>query len=335
MIPSGLWKSAARMSLKNRWLTALLIALIVSLPSLLVQGIGAVTGNDLIGKLLANDQIREAYEAAYTGGTVDAQKLTAGVTEVLRSPGLWVIQGLRIVAWLVTPCLTLGMTAWLLSCLRRQEPGDVSAVFSRMNLFFKGIGLRLYVAWRIFLFMLPGVGVYLLSLLPILLGDTQSRISMLTAVTASMSLQLLALSGMVALGVIAALKYVFSDIVLADNPTMGPVAAAKESKRLTQGRKGQVFRLYIGFILWYLLLMLAIEMSLTMFGSVVSLMVEMLGSLAINVYLSSSVCALWLGCRGQWKNPLDPEDPEREEEDGDEEEENEESGIQTCQRSLC
>ena len=35
---SAFWKRQARAALKNHWLTALLIALVVSLPSLLVQG---------------------------------------------------------------------------------------------------------------------------------------------------------------------------------------------------------------------------------------------------------------------------------------------------------
>ena len=44
--PSGFFKTKARDALKGHWQTALLIALIVNLPSLLAQGISVFTGND-------------------------------------------------------------------------------------------------------------------------------------------------------------------------------------------------------------------------------------------------------------------------------------------------
>ena len=44
--PSAYFRAKARAALKGHWQTALLIALIVSLPSLLAQGITAFTGND-------------------------------------------------------------------------------------------------------------------------------------------------------------------------------------------------------------------------------------------------------------------------------------------------
>ena len=55
-----------------------------------------------------------------------------------------------------------------------------------------------------------------------------------------------------ALGVTAMLRYALGDMVLADHPETGPVKAAEESKRLTKGRKGLLFSLYLSFIFWYL-----------------------------------------------------------------------------------
>ncbi len=301
-IPSAYWKRLAREALRNRWLTALLIMLIVNLPSLLVQGIAAVTGNDLMTRL--QDAVYGAISAS--GTAMDEERLISSLRQLSDTSGIWVMQGLNAAAWLLTPCLSLGMTAWMLGRLRKQEDPGVTGVFSRMNLFWKGIGLRLYVAWRIFLFMLPGVAASMLSLLPLWLSDTGSRISALSAVNTSMGLQSAAIILMLVLGVIAALKYTFSDMYLADHPEMGPVQAAKRSKEMTRGRKGQVFLLYTSFILWYLLETFAANLCLSMFGSVPALMVQMLGSLAISAYLQCSLSAFYMGSEA-------PERPDGEE----------------------
>ena len=49
--PSGLFRLKARKALKGHWQTALLVALVVNLPTLLMQGISAFTGNDAFGRL--------------------------------------------------------------------------------------------------------------------------------------------------------------------------------------------------------------------------------------------------------------------------------------------
>ncbi|MBQ9251052.1 MAG: DUF975 family protein [Clostridia bacterium] len=288
---SGYWKMLARRALKEHWLTALLIALVVNLPSLLVQGIAAMTGNDLL------TQVQELlYGSLSESGLVNERALISGLQALEESTGIWVMQGLNIVAWLLTPCLTLGMVSWMLSRHRGQEDPGVTGVFSRMNLFFKGIGLRLYTAWRVFLFMLPGVLLSVAALLPLWLSDSSSRISVLSAANTSLGLQSAAMMATIALGIIAAMKYALGDMVLADHPDMGPIRAAKESKRLTQGKKGQLFFLYTSFLFWYLLEMMVSGVVLDMLGAVPALMVQMLISLAISVYLHMAVSAFYLGC---------------------------------------
>ncbi len=292
---NAIWKIRAREALRDHWLTALLIALIVNLPSLLVQGIAAATENDLMTRLT-----ELVYSSVSTDGTaVDAVRLAAGMESLAGSTGIWVMQGLNLAAWLLTPCLSLGMTAWLLGRLRGQEDPGVTGVFSRMNLFFKGIGLRLYVSWRIFLWMLPGAALMILAFLPLWLSDTSSRISVLSAANTVIGLQSAAMIVMTVLGVMAALKYALADSVMADGEIAGPIRAAKESKRMTLGKKGQIFSLYVSFILWYILETLVTGFCQTAFGTVPALMVQMLASLAISVYLTASVCAFYLDCRGE------------------------------------
>ena len=315
---SFFWKQKAREALKGHWLTALLIALVVNLPSMLVQGIAAYTGNDLLTRL------QTVVSESVTGLTretaaLDAEKLLAGMTELRGDSGIWIMQGLNLAAWLLTPCLTLGMVHWMLTRLRKQASGDVTSVFSRMGLFLKGIGLRIYVAFRVFLWTLPGIALNVAAVLPLLLGGRESSIAALQAANTSVGIQSAAMVVTAVLGILAALKYALSDMVLADDPALGPVKAAAESRRLTAGKRGPLFSLYISFLLWYLLAVMAANAAAGMMGPVPGLMVQMLASLALTVYLNTSVCAFYLGCRkteAAAAEDAEPAEEETEEESG-------------------
>lgn len=54
-------------------------------------------------------------------------------------------------------------------------------------------------------------------------------------------------------GIIKALSYSMSYYILADNPDMTAREALNESKRITQGHKGEIFVLGLSFIGWILL----------------------------------------------------------------------------------
>ena len=52
-IPSGYYRKKALAALKGHWQPALLVALIVNLPTMLMQGFSMFTGNDLMDRLSA------------------------------------------------------------------------------------------------------------------------------------------------------------------------------------------------------------------------------------------------------------------------------------------
>ena len=81
---------------------------------------------------------------------------------------------------------------------------------------------------------------------------------------------------------------------MAHRPETGPVRAAKESKRLMQGKRGFLFSLYLSFIFWYLLEMIVTSTCEGMLGSIPALMVQLLISLALTVYLRGSLTAFYL-----------------------------------------
>ena len=86
------------------------------------------------------------------------------------------IRGGDLIAWLITPCLSLGLYKWLMDRLRGQD-GPVSTVFCRARLFFRAIGLQLLVILKILLWMLPGMVLSVLVTVGLsLLGSTSSPI---------------------------------------------------------------------------------------------------------------------------------------------------------------
>ena len=118
------WKRKARTALKGHWL----IALAVSLPSLLVQGIATFTGNDLLTRL---QQL--IYGSMTTAGTLEEEALRTGLEELKNASSVWMMLGFRAAAWLLSPCLTLGMYHWMTQRLRGEEDTGVTAVFSRIS----------------------------------------------------------------------------------------------------------------------------------------------------------------------------------------------------------
>ena len=150
--PSGIFRMKARAVLKDHWQTALLIALIVNLPTLLMQGFSAFTGNDLIPRL------NSVLVSASRDGLLPQEQLLKEIDVILGSTSFWTMRGLELLARLITPCLTLGMYRWLLNRVRGLED-PVSTVLCRMNQFFRAIGLHLQVCldhidfaavWQIF-----------------------------------------------------------------------------------------------------------------------------------------------------------------------------------------
>lgn len=310
MFFSAIWKMKAREALKGKWLTGLLIALIVNLPSLLVQGISSFTGNSL------QDKLTDLAISLQSATEVKAlqETLNNGVNGILGARGVWIMLGIGALVWVLTPCLDLGMIHWLQALLRKEPAGEVSAVFSRVRQFGKAVGLRLYVALRVFLWMLPGFGLMVLALLPIGLSDARSRISVLSAANTAYGLQSVAIIAAIVLAIMAHLKYAMADQILADHPERGPIEAAKESKSIMKGKRGVLASLYAGFLLLYMAATFLANLAATLFGSVIGLMVSMLCSLALSVYLRGSISAFYLACvPGHAGTREEGQDPEEEE----------------------
>ena len=306
--PPIFWKMKARIALRQHWQTALLIALVVSLPSLLVQGISSFTGNSLLIRLQ-----ELVYGSLSSSGTVNEEALRTGLETIQNTPQIWIMQGLNLLIWLLTPFLALGQYNWMLMRLRGQEDPGVSAVFSRLSVFLKGIGLRLMVSLRILLYLLPGIAVYALSFVPLFTADRSSRISVLSSANTSLSLVPVSLIVIAVLGIIGALTYLPANILLADQPDSRIGEVLRHSRELTRGRRGRLFFLLLSFLPLAMVRTFLITF-VSALGTIPGLMVELLTSLAMNTYVYVTLCACVRTLLGE-KDP-----PEKEAESLSEEE---------------
>lgn len=279
--PSGYFRRKALDALKGHWQTALLVALIVNLPTLLMQGFSAYTGNDLLGRM------QTLIITASRDGVLSEQLILDEIRTFLNSTGFWTVRGLELLAWLITPCLSLGMYKWLLDRLQGLDD-PVSTVFCRMNRFFRAIGLQLLIILKVLLWMLPGIALFIYLLLPVYRSANPQV--QLEALQRSYNMTLPVTLLMVVPGAMAALRHALADYILADQPESRILFCVRRSKELMKDQKKNLFFLLVSFLLWYLLELLVSSL----FAGVLSLVVQMLAGLAISVYMSASITAFYL-----------------------------------------
>ena len=304
--PSGYFKAKARDALKGCWQTALLIALIVNLPGLLAQGISVFTGNDPMDRL-------QAVVITYSrDGTLTHALLIREIEAYLNSSGFWMTVGLNVAAWLVTPCLALGLYKWLMDRLRKAPVTDAAeGAFCRIRLFFKAIGLQLLVILKILLWMLPGIALFIGLMFS--LYQEQTTVAVDSALRTVNALTLPVILVMAVPGAIAALRYAMAEFILADEPETKITECIRRSKEQMRDLKKMLFVLLVSFLIWYLLQLLVASFLSGMGSGIVSLLFQMLTGLALNVYMSGSEAAFYLETR-LGKIPKHDQEEEKEEE---------------------
>ena len=284
MLFSAAFRAKAREALKQHWQTALLIALIVNLPSLLVQGLSAYTNTDLMTR--AENLVLDAYVH-----TDAASSLAGSLRALVSESGVIWMSVLGILAWLVTPALSAGMCHWVLERLRGQEL-PVSTVFSRLRIFHKSIGLRLFIVLKILLWMIPGIAVTACSVIPVLRAEPTSD-SLVAAVNTSSMIIWAGMILMFVLAVMGYLYYAMAEFILADEPEERVLSCARRSKEMMKGLRSRLLSLMLSFILWYLVIIVGSSFIGGIAGSVIALVAEMLGSLFLSVYMLTSEGAFY------------------------------------------
>ena len=282
MTPNAVFRFRARTALKNHWQVALLVVFIASLPSIIPQVVGVMTGGDISTRLMAlmND-------ANFLSADPDA--MIAQMTAVFADKSVSIFMVVSVLAWLAAPVLTLGMHNYHINLLQG-NPGEITSVFSRVGSFVKAVGLTLLVAMKTFLWSVPGMVVAL--------GGTMLAATMTDYAEAAVGLMLSVMSVgyvlMFALMIAAMLRYAMAVFVLAEKPETGILSCIRRSKEIMKGRKVQLFVLEFSFIIWNLLVMLVYTMVGSMFGAVIGLTVQMFLNLFIVAYQNCSFAAFYL-----------------------------------------
>lgn len=279
----------ARKALQNHWQIALLIGLIAALPELLSQLVSALTGGSAAQRLTV--LIENDMNILYSN-----ERLASELQSILNDQGFQWSAILRVVAWLVAPALSLGMTAYLLGLLRMQA-GTVSSVFSRMKIWYKSIGLHIMTSLKAFLWALPGIAVTIAATFLLAYNVSSADLNRLVS-----WVNFLAYAGTLSAiipMVLALLRYAMASMVLADEPSTGVMQAIRRSKELMKHQKGNFFLLMLSFVGWYLLLVLLEILLINMVGYVLASTIYMVLSLALNVYISTTACAFYLNAKGE------------------------------------
>ncbi len=279
----------ARKALQNHWQIALLIGLIAALPELLSQLVSALTGGSAAQRLTV--LIENDMNILYSN-----ERLASELQSILNDQGFQWSAILQVVAWLVAPALSLGMTAYLLGLLRMQA-GTVSSVFSRMKIWYKSIGLHIMTSLKAFLWALPGIAVTIAATFLLAYNVSSADLNRLV-----FWVNFLAYAGTLSAiipMVLALLRYAMASMVLADEPSTGVMQAIRRSKELMKHQKGNFFLLMLSFVGWYLLLVLLEILLINMVGYVLASTIYMVLSLALNVYISTTACAFYLNAKGE------------------------------------
>ena len=295
IVPAFEFRRRAREAMKAFMPILLVVALIATLPSLVndvvttaTQASPATLMNTLSDRLM---QVMEKYgvnEAQITGEIVideaQLQADTAAVYELylqemtvfLKEKGP-IILALSLMVLIVSPVLTLGMLNALLHALRRQE-FTAAIVLSRMQYFFKALGLELLMVLKLFLWMLPGTALMIVAMF---LPETLTVVGMLAGFAA-----------MLIPGVMAGYRYAMSTFVLADVPQTRIRECIRRSCEVMRHRKMELFSLEISFIGWGLLLSY-LQMMLNSFGPVIGIALGMFASLFLTVYTHCAQAAFY------------------------------------------
>ncbi|MBR2660609.1 MAG: DUF975 family protein [Clostridia bacterium] len=285
------YRFIARRALKGHWLTALQIALIVSLLPMLVRGIFSYTSGGL------NTDLNSIYNAMLSG-TVDYQPVEQFFQKY--SSRLYLFAGLEVAAFLIIPCLSLGMNKWSMDRLRGLE-GPVTTVFCRVRLFFRACGLEILVALKILLWTLPGIALnVLVYFVFVRLGSSFPE--MLSVSTYLMVYVYLLLPSVVVPAFLAYLRYALAEFVLADKPETKITDCIRRSKSLLQGNK----RLLVLNVLFFLLLEFVSSLFSGLPG-VLYYMVVLLYSLVISVYWCGTLSAIYLSLEHESIKEQEPE----------------------------
>lgn len=295
-------------SITNSSPTTALEAIVVKMENFIIDEVGGAEGlQALLDQLGANPQEGDAEAArALEDALARALNITEHSDELLaefrnsvinyiHSPKAALFIGLNVLEFVLSPVLMLGLLRVLLLALRK-EPFGPGTVLCRLRYVLRALGLKLMIALRMLLAMLPGLAVMILG--AVIPGGLSSFL-----ITGGSVL-------MIVMGLMASYRYCLAELFMADVP-MGIGAAIRESRRVMQHRRMEMFSLQLSFMGWLLLEMLLEGYVYTLFGNVIGMALGMLMSLMLQLYMYMASAAFYqaYAVNGEpMQNPGEPSD---------------------------
>ena len=205
---------------------------------------------------------------------------------------------LMVVATILSCGLMLGLLQACIDLCRCDEKITVGSIFHAMHLSLKGLGLNLWVGLKTFLWALPG---YALIIAFAMIAASTMIDSAATVSDEMMALlTILPFAAMIvifALVIPAALRYMLSTYILADEPNTGVFACVRESKAMMKGHKWQAFKLAVPVILVMYGILLVAAVALTALAAFVATTETMVTIMGIVELIVIAVIMAYFGIR--------------------------------------
>lgn len=290
MIPM-LFRARAREVLKKNLSTALMVSFLVSLPGLLVQVYQQFSCHEITELLrfhmLALTDLLDQGAAAEA--LLAQLRLAGGELLNATTPAVEASVWLSLAVNILTPVLTLGMIAYLLKLVRGQE-GELKDMLSRLSSFPKVIAKAIVIGVKLLLWSLPGTVLSFAALYGFILSNG----------TSDLLLYVYAAGFIVTIWLLirASLHYSMSNLILADDPSVGVLACVKQSVELMRKHKMDFVRVYLAFILMNLLAGWAGELMGALspvLGTVTSLACQ----LVLSLYINTTIVIFYMALKGE------------------------------------
>lgn len=212
MFSSKEFRAIARDKLKGKWGRSVLVSFIAAL-----LGVGSAGGSSGGSSSAQTQQVAEGVSSGMTVmesiSSAISQSTGLNITVPVLT-GVFVGAGvLAIVLSLVGAAVTLGHNKYYIDLVLHNKKDSVGVLFDRFDIFFKAVGLQIFIGFFVFLWSL-------LFIIP---------------------------------GIIAGFRYSMAPYIMAEHPEVGIREAVNMSKQMMAGHKGRLFGLSLSFIGWALL----------------------------------------------------------------------------------
>ena len=212
MFSSKELRAIARDKLRGKWGRSVLVSFLAALLGAVVNGSssggsGSVQTEQIAEGIQSGMSVMESFAASISQST--GLNITAPVlTGVFVGAGI-----LGLVLSLVGAVVTLGHNKYYIDLVLHNRADSVGVLFERFDIFFKAVGLRIFIGFFVFLWSL-------LFIVP---------------------------------GIIAAYRYSMASYIMAEHPEVGIREAVNMSKQMMAGHKSRLFWLGWSFFGWMLL----------------------------------------------------------------------------------